>query len=67
MGMGCIYFFALANSISGIVNKTKQEIAVSVNTAIVETYLNIGKEILRVLSKFVRQCLANCLGHSGDR
>lgn len=36
----------LANTISGIVNKTKQGIAASVNTAIVEAYWNIGKHIV---------------------
>ena len=36
----------LADIISGIVNKTKQGIAASVNTAIVEAYWNIGKHIV---------------------
>lgn len=36
----------LANTISGIVTKTKQGIATSVNTAIVEAYWNIGKHIV---------------------
>ncbi len=36
----------LANTISGIVNKTRQGIAASVNTAIVEAYWNIGKHIV---------------------
>lgn len=36
----------LANTISGIVNKTKQGVAISVNTAIVEAYWTIGKHIV---------------------
>mgnify|MGYP003291966019 CR=1 FL=1 len=36
----------LANTISGIVNSTKQGIAPSVNTAIVEAYWNIGRHIV---------------------
>lgn len=36
----------LANTISGIVNKTKQGGAISVNTAIVEAYWTIGKHIV---------------------
>lgn len=36
----------LANTISGIVSKTKQGIATSVNTATVEAYWNIGKHIV---------------------
>lgn len=36
----------LANTISGIVNKTKQGIATSVNAAIVEAYWSIGRHIV---------------------